>query len=98
MLRQCLLLSTFTIFAAPIAPRQASVALDQTISKDLINQLELAGTAVGRFTIFKAQGPAYYKHDFNPDTNSKTTDGGTFIGEGGQGVLANRAKFPALWV
>jgi Cupin len=65
-------------------------------SKDLINQLELAGTSVGRFTIIKAQGPAYYKYDFNPDANSKTTDGGTFIGEGGQGVLANRAKFPAL--
>jgi hypothetical protein len=88
MLHHCLfvLLSALTI----------SVALNPTISKDLINQLELAGTAVSRFSIIRAQGPAYYKYDFNPDANSKTTDGGTFIGEGGQGVLANRAKFPAL--
>jgi hypothetical protein len=101
MLRQSLLLlsAALTISAAPIIARQtngSSVALNPTISKDLVNQLELAGTSVGRFTIIKAQGPAYYKYDFNPDANSKTTDGGTFIGEGGQGVLANRAKFPAL--
>lgn len=88
MLHHCLfvLLSALTI----------SAALNPTISKDLINQLELAGTAVGRFSIIRAQGPAYYKYDFNPDANSKTTDGGTFIGEGWQGALANRAKFPAL--
>lgn len=97
MLHHCLfVLSALIISAVPLARRQASVALNPIVSKDLINQLELAGTVVGRFFIVRAQGPAYYKYDFNPDAHSKTTDGGTFIGEGGQGVLANRAKFPAL--
>ena len=102
MLRQSLLLAlaALTVSAAPLVGRQSNStsapALNPTPSKDLINSLELAGTSVGRFTLIKAQGPAYYKYDFNPDANSKTTDGGTFIGEGGQGVLANRAKFPIL--
>ena len=101
MLRQPILLlfAALSVSAAPLLPRQSNtstVALNPTPSKDFIDQLELAGTSVGRLTLVKAQGPTYYKYDFNPDANSKTTNGGTFIGEGGLGVLADRASFPIL--
>lgn len=99
-------LSTF-VFASTLQSAQAVPHLsprttnsttgrpNPTYSKEQLNDIKLALSAVDRYTLIDSFGPAddYFKFDFSIAANPEPVAG---VGQGGQGDLAYVDNFPAL--